>query len=103
MKPLWFTALIGKNDSGKSNVLEILGAISFRHYILDEFYKFNNGSENDETFLKVELKFTNKELDQLKEYKIIFLCPYRFIIVYCHVWYSHLFHTPISIFYKYIL
>lgn len=63
------TALIGKNDSGKSNVLEILGAISFRHYILDEFYKFNNGSENDETFLKVELKFTNKELDQLKEYK----------------------------------
>ncbi len=63
------TALIGKNDSGKSNVLEILGAISFRHYILDEFYKFNNGSEKDETFLEVELKFTNKELDQLKEYK----------------------------------
>ena len=63
------TALIGKNDSGKSNVLEILGAISFRHYILDEFYKFNNGSEKDETFLEVEIKFTNKELDQLKEYK----------------------------------
>jgi len=36
------TALIGKNDSGKSNVLEILGGISFSHYILDEFYKFNN-------------------------------------------------------------
>ena len=28
------TALIGKNDSGKSNVLEILGGISFSHYIL---------------------------------------------------------------------
>ena len=65
------TALIGKNDSGKSNVLEILGGISFSHYILDEFYKFNNKIENEETSLIVELKFTQKESTVLKEYKNI--------------------------------
>ena len=63
------TALIGKNDSGKSNVLEILGGISFSHYILDEFYKFNNGSSQEEVSLIVELKFTKKECSYLKEYK----------------------------------
>ena len=65
------TALIGKNDSGKSNVLEILGGISFSHYILDEFYKFNNGSSQEEVSLIVELKFTKKECSYLKEYKKI--------------------------------
>lgn len=65
------TALIGKNDSGKSNVLEILGAVSFSHYILEDFYKFNNGSLSEELSLVVELKFTNKEIDLLKEYKDI--------------------------------
>ena len=65
------TALIGKNDSGKSNVLEILGGISFSHYILDEFYKFNNKIDNEETSLIVELKFTQKESVFLKEYKNI--------------------------------
>ena len=47
------TALIGKNDSGKSNVLEILGGISFSHYILDEFYKYNNGSSEEKLSLSV--------------------------------------------------
>ena len=65
------TALIGKNDSGTSNVLEILGGISFSHYILDEFYKFNNKIDNEETSLIVELKFTQKESVFLKEYKNI--------------------------------
>lgn len=65
------TALIGKNDSGKSNVLEILGAISFSHYILDDFYKFNNRYLDEELSLVVELKFNNKEIDLLKEYKDI--------------------------------
>ena len=65
------TALIGKNDSGKSNVLEILGGISFSHYILDEFYKFNNKLENEEMSLIVELKFNKKELKLLKDYKDI--------------------------------
>ncbi|MCC3867328.1 AAA family ATPase [Terrisporobacter mayombei] len=65
------TALIGKNDSGKSNVLEILGAISFSHYILDDFYKFNNGSLDEELSLVVELKFTKNEIELLKEYKDI--------------------------------
>lgn len=65
------TALIGKNDSGKSNVLEILGAISFSHYILDDFYKFNNGSLDEELSLVVELKFTQNEIELLKEYKDI--------------------------------
>ena len=65
------TALIGKNDSGKSNVLEILGAISFSHYILDDFYKFNNGSLDGELSLVVELKFTKNEIELLKEYKDI--------------------------------
>ena len=65
------TALIGKNDSGKSNVLEILGGLSFSHYILDEFYKFNNKIDNEETSLIVELKFTQKESVFLKEYKNI--------------------------------
>lgn len=63
------TALIGKNDSGKSNILEILGGISFRHYILDEYYKFNNKSDENQTSLYVELKFTKKELEKLKEYR----------------------------------
>lgn len=65
------TALIGKNDSGKSNVLEILGAISFSHYIFEDFYKFNNGSLDGELSLVVELKFTNNEIELLKEYKDI--------------------------------
>ncbi|WP_455538464.1 AAA family ATPase [Terrisporobacter sp.] len=65
------TALIGKNDSGKSNVLEILGGISFSHYILEEFYKFNNKLENEEMSLIVELKFTKKEITLLKDYKNI--------------------------------
>ena len=65
------TALIGKNDSGKSNVLEILGGISFSHYILDEFYKFSNGAPEKEVSLVVELKFTKKESDLLKDYKNI--------------------------------
>lgn len=65
------TALIGKNDSGKSNVLEILGAISFNHYILDDFYKFNNSSSGGDLSLVVELKFANKEIDLLKDYKDI--------------------------------
>ena len=63
------TALIGKNDCGKSNVLEILGAISFSHYILEDFYKFNNTLTGTEVSLVVELKFTNKEIDKLKYYK----------------------------------
>ena len=63
------TALIGKNDSGKSNVLEILGGISFSHYILDEFYKYNNGSSEEKLSLTVELKFTKKEISLLKEFK----------------------------------
>ena len=32
------TALIGKNDSGKSNILEALGNISFIHHINDDFF-----------------------------------------------------------------
>lgn len=63
------TALIGKNDCGKSNVLEILGAISFSHYILEDFYKYNNGVTGREVSLIVELKFTNKEIEKYKLYK----------------------------------
>lgn len=63
------TSLIGKNDCGKSNVLEILGAISFSHYILEDFYKFSNGLTGTEVFLVAELKFTNKEILSLKNYK----------------------------------
>ena len=63
------TALIGKNDCGKSNVLEILGAISFSHYILEDFYKYNNGVTGRKVSLIVELKFTNKEIEKYKLYK----------------------------------
>ena len=63
------TALIGKNDCGKSNVLEILGAISFSHYILEDFYKYNNGVTGREVSLIVEIKFTNKEIEKYKLYK----------------------------------
>lgn len=63
------TALIGKNDCGKSNVLEILGAISFSHYILEDFYKYNNGVTGRKVSLIVELKFTNKEIETYKSYK----------------------------------
>ena len=63
------TALIGKNDCGKSNVLEILGAISFSHYILEDFYKYNIGVTGRKLSLIVELKFTNKEIETYKSYK----------------------------------
>ncbi len=36
------TALIGKNDSGKSNILEALGNMSFTHYINTEFFSKKN-------------------------------------------------------------
>lgn len=73
------TALIGKNDSGKSNVLEILGGISFNHYILDEFYRFNKIIPEEEVSLVAELKFTKNECDFYKDYKNI---EYEFTYFY---------------------
>lgn len=55
------TALIGKNDSGKSNILEALGNISFTHYINDEFFSKKNRYTNKSIVITLELKLTEKE------------------------------------------
>ena len=59
------TALIGKNDSGKSNILEALGNISFIHHINDDFFSKKNRYTNRNIVITVELKFTEKECQQL--------------------------------------
>lgn len=70
------TALIGKNDSGKSNILEALGNISFTHYINEQFFSKKNRYTNRNIVIKVELKFTDKECQnfciQDKNVKTIF-------------------------------
>lgn len=65
------TALIGKNDSGKSNILEALGNISFTHYINEGFFSKKNRYTNGDIVIKMELKFTEKECQNFsidKEY-----------------------------------
>ena len=59
------TALIGKNDSGKSNILEALGNISFIHHINEDFFSKKNRYTNRNIVITVELKFTEKECQQL--------------------------------------
>ena len=59
------TALIGKNDSGKSNILEALGNISFIHHINDDFFSKKNRYTNRNIVITAELKFTEKECQQL--------------------------------------
>ncbi|WP_455542708.1 ATP-dependent nuclease, partial [Intestinibacter sp.] len=59
------TALIGKNDSGKSNILEALGNISFTHYINSEFFSKKNRYTNKSIIITLELKFTEKECQKL--------------------------------------
>ena len=59
------TALIGKNDSGKSNILEALGSISFTHYINEEFFSKKNRYTNKNIVITVDLKFTEEECRRL--------------------------------------
>lgn len=59
------TALIGKNDSGKSNILEALGKISFTHYIGNEFFSEKNKYTNKDIVINVDLKFTEQETKDL--------------------------------------
>ena len=55
------TALIGKNDSGKSNILEALGNMSFTHYINTEFFSKKNRYTKKSIVITLELKFTESE------------------------------------------
>ena len=59
------TALIGKNDSGKSNILEALGNISFTHYINEEFFSKKNRYTNKNIVITIDLKFTEEECKNL--------------------------------------
>lgn len=59
------TALIGKNDSGKSNILEALGSISFTKYINEDFFSKKNRYTNENICIKTNLKFTDKEIENL--------------------------------------
>ena len=59
------TALIGKNDSGKSNILEALGGLSFTHYIRNEFFSEKNKYTNKDIVIDVDLKFTEQEMKNL--------------------------------------
>lgn len=59
------TALIGKNDSGKSNILEALGSISFTHYINEEFFSKKNRYTNKNIVITIDLKFTEQECKKL--------------------------------------
>lgn len=59
------TALIGKNDCGKSNILEALGSISFTKYINEDFFSKKNRYTNEDICIYASLKFTDKEIEDL--------------------------------------
>jgi predicted ATP-dependent endonuclease of OLD family len=58
------TALIGKNESGKSNVLEAIGNLSFLAPIKAAYLNNKNRGEFGEVSIIVELEFYEKELEE---------------------------------------
>src|SRR5699024_10377972 len=57
------TAIIGKNESGKSNLIDILGSISLRNGLTEEVYKKIPQSVDDAKMLiEIECSFTEIEI-----------------------------------------
>lgn len=60
------TAVIGKNESGKSNLIEIIGAISLTKGIPNEFFKrTTQGVSNAKLIIEVQCSFSKEELELL--------------------------------------
>lgn len=61
------TTVIGKNESGKSNLIDILGYIDLMNGFTDEVYKMTPQSIIDaDLSVKVESTFTDEELETLE-------------------------------------
>lgn len=57
------TALIGKNESGKSNILDAIGNLPYFHKSNSTYYTNKNRGTNDEVSLVFEMQFDKKEID----------------------------------------
>lgn len=61
------TTVIGKNESGKSNPIDILGLISLRHSLTDDTYKKTpQGIDDAKMLIEIECSFTETEIDLLE-------------------------------------
>lgn len=59
------TALIGKNESGKSNILEAIGKLSFLNPMDTLYYNNKNRGSNKDISVNIELDFYQSEIDRL--------------------------------------
>lgn len=60
------TALIGKNESGKSNVLEAIGKLSFLKPMDTLYFNNKNRGSNKDISVNIELDFYQSEIDRLE-------------------------------------
>ncbi len=60
------TALIGKNESGKSNVLQALGQISFDKPLSSTYINSKNRGASDEISIIVHLEYYQSELTEFE-------------------------------------
>jgi predicted ATP-dependent endonuclease of OLD family len=59
------TALIGKNESGKSNVLEAIGKLSFQEPISSSYLNNRNRGSSGDVSINVNLEYYQSELNEL--------------------------------------
>ncbi|WP_353892468.1 ATP-binding protein [Proteinivorax hydrogeniformans] len=78
------TALIGKNESGKSNVLEAIGQLSFEKNLRSSYFDNKNRMSLEDVSIHVDFEFTEKELEKYEieqeKTKIIFSGPSETIV-----------------------
>ncbi|MFW6030204.1 MAG: AAA family ATPase [Halanaerobiales bacterium] len=60
----YVTALIGKNESGKSNILEAIGSLSFLMPLNNNYIKNKNRGTFGDILVIVELEFYKTEIDE---------------------------------------
>lgn len=60
------TALIGKNESGKSNILEALGKLSFDKPLSTNYINNKNRGASDEVSIIVQLEYYQNELEEFE-------------------------------------
>ncbi|KGP73715.1 AAA family ATPase [Pontibacillus yanchengensis] len=60
------TALIGKNESGKSNILEAVGNLSFEKLISSSYFNNTNRGASGDVSIIVHLKYYQSELNEFK-------------------------------------